>query len=719
MDSVRRIFFIFFALLVSFNLVSNPRHLFFEAVKPAAFSLFEENGKVGLKNEQGQVVIPAQYESIGWSNGEFSLIGNVTGYRSKGLWGLINTQNNKVTKAEYEDLSPGQGELVVARKKLSGTVTVRSGCINLSGKQIVPFSYDGIRIISFRAIVYTRNGSQFKHGLIDLENNVLIPLNFRNIYPLGSLRYGVENFNGKTAIFSEDGKQLCDFLIDSLSSFKKDYAIIYQSQRQGLINRNGEVKLDPVFNAIKLNEDGSVLTRLSSHWIILDGQNNALREINADSIIVVGKNLLKISSAGKFQLADQSFKPISTEWFSNIGNFSRGKAHFIRENRFGVINTQGEILIKPVYARLFVNDGPVVAELTSDKRFVLLDSTGIVITNRSYEEIRPFNGKFYPVRNRGYWGGLNSSGKEIIACTHDSIGQVQDDLVVVKFKGKYGVVNLKEDWIVTPQPGKIELVNPERYLVQNQKTRFLKSFKGEIIYFSDNLLEHKGNFLIESLQSGSFLKIDMHGLIAERFDRAESIQELFEESEGLRAIKKDNRYGFVDSRGRLRIANRYEGVKSFSETLAPVMIRGKWGFINHDDQIAVQPVYEHVEQFKNGFSVVKQKDHYGVIDRSGRLLLPVRYEAIEVLPDKRIKVKQNGMWGLSENTGKILLHPKFETLVPLNNGYAIISQHNKFGVVTLEGLSTIPQMYDGITYDPIHEVFMAVKHTEWKVTKIQ
>jgi hypothetical protein len=76
------------------------------------------------------------------------------------------------------------------------------------------------------------------------------------------------------------------------------------------------------------------------------------------------------------------------------------------------------------------------------------------------------------------------------------------------------------------------------------------------------------------------------------------------------------------------------------------------------------------------------------------------------------------MWGLSENTGKILLHPKFETLIPLSNGYAIISQHNKFGVVTFEGLSTIPQVYDGITYDPIHDVFMAVRQTDWEEVKV-
>jgi hypothetical protein len=221
-------------------------------------------------------------------------------------------------------------------------------------------------------------------------------------------------------------------LIDSLSAFKKDYAVIYQNQQQGLINRNGEIKLEPTFNAIKLNDDGSVFTRLSNQWTILDGQDKVLRRINADSINVIGKNLLKIHSGGKVQLADQSFKPISHEWFSKIGNFSRRKADFLKDNRFGVISSTGSIVVKPIYASLRVDDDRLIAQLPTDKRFILLDSTGNAISNRTYDAIRSFNGKFYPVRNRGFWGAMNSTGKEIVACTHDSIGQVLDDLLVVK-----------------------------------------------------------------------------------------------------------------------------------------------------------------------------------------------------------------------------------------------------------------------------------------------
>src|SRR5690606_23404008 len=56
--------------------------------------------------------------------------------------------------------------------------------------------------------------------------------------------------------------------------------------------------------------------------------------------------------------------------------------------------------------------------------------------------------------------------------------------------------------------------------------------------------------------------------------------------QGLSAALIDGKYGFVDQSGKLRIANRYENVGSFSEGLAPVKIGSQWGYIDPNDRIA-------------------------------------------------------------------------------------------------------------------------------------
>src|SRR5690349_11124881 len=117
------------------------------------YQTFEENGKVGMKDEAGRVVIPPAFEALGWSDGNFSVAGDVTGYRLRGLWGVINIKKEFVTKAEFENLCYAGGESIVARKKIN-SISYKSGCLNLRGEVKIPFVYDGIQMQGLRAIVF-------------------------------------------------------------------------------------------------------------------------------------------------------------------------------------------------------------------------------------------------------------------------------------------------------------------------------------------------------------------------------------------------------------------------------------------------------------------------------------------------------------------------------------------------------------------------------------
>ena len=102
-------------------------------IKSETVSLFEENGKVGLKGDDGRILIPAHYEAIGWSDGKLAIIDNVVGYRSDGLWGLISTSNKVLTPAEYLDLRPAEGSLLIGQKKSQGYQRPSFGVIDVAG----------------------------------------------------------------------------------------------------------------------------------------------------------------------------------------------------------------------------------------------------------------------------------------------------------------------------------------------------------------------------------------------------------------------------------------------------------------------------------------------------------------------------------------------------------------------------------------------------------
>ena len=180
MERVRFIFLVLAVLFVPTQYLYSNNGQVEILTRSNNFSLFEENGKVGLKNEAGEILIPATYDAIGWSDGKLSIVDKVVGYRSGGLWGLISTSNKLVTPAEFLELKRGEGSFLVAQKK-SLSQRPSFGVISTSGKTIIPFQYDGLQLSNMRAVVMSRSGTQFLFGLCDLSHNILIPLKYQNI----------------------------------------------------------------------------------------------------------------------------------------------------------------------------------------------------------------------------------------------------------------------------------------------------------------------------------------------------------------------------------------------------------------------------------------------------------------------------------------------------------------------------------------------------------
>jgi hypothetical protein len=61
-------------------------------------------------------------------------------------------------------------------------------------------------------------------------------------------------------------------------------------------------------------------------------------------------------------------------------------------------------------------------------------------------------------------------------------------------------------------------------------------------------------------------------------------------SGGIAKVKKDGKYGFVDSAGRLAIPCEFGSVRPpFSEGLVAVAKEGRWGYIDKSGSWAIRP----------------------------------------------------------------------------------------------------------------------------------
>ena len=681
--------------------------------KANGYQLFEENGKKGIKNEQGQVIIPPSFEALGWSDGSFSVIGNVTGYRVGHSWGVINLKKEFVTKAEYETLVYAGGDNIIARKKLS-PVAAKVGTLNLQGENKIPFVYDGIQISGLRAIVFNLVNGKFWYGLTDFQNNVLLPVSFKNIFSLGTLRFAVQNPQNKMALYNEQGRAVTDFSIDSISSFYNGYAIIYENLLQGLMDRQGQIKLKPIYQSIKMNAEGKIVARLPSEWVWLNPKNEIVKKFMADSLQPLANDHQLVTRGDKMGVVDQDFKIVIPMVYQKLQPTSNG---FIAEKngKLGAITLNEKLIIPFIYDRLNAA-GNVFEAFTKSIGWQLVDENNVVVTDKYYQSMSKMPEEGFLVTHRNYAGWLDNTGKEVVHCVYDSIIDIKENLVSIKFRSQYGIIDKNDRWIVPPQVYPIQLINPTHYLLKQSGQSFLKTMEGGIVYFTPNKTSFEKEYLVEHLPNGSDRKISYEGIAFPSAiqPQTENVQYVFKDSEGFWGVQKDGKFGFVDAKGKLRIANRYDSIADFHEGLAAIKLIGKWGFLNRQDKIVIHPNYEWVGSFSGGVCIAKQRGKYGMIDASGKIILDFKYEVINRLPNGRLEIELNHKKGRATAEGKIEIEPRFDLLQEVDSKNLIASQQGLFGVVDQQGLSIIPLHYQALMYYKQTNLFVCLQKSEEK-----
>jgi hypothetical protein len=686
--------------------------------KANGYQLYEENGKTGLKDNHGNIIIPAQYDALGWSNGTFSIVQQTIGYRLQNLWGLISLSNRLITPPRYAEIIPTEKEILLAALQNRVTTSLTWGGLSPSGKIIIPFVYAGIRMHGSRAITYLVNGArELRYGLTDLHHRIILPSVYQNIYPIGEGYYAVQNTEGKIALFNDRGQALTPFDIDSLLDFQNGVAVFYSRGYGGLIDKQGKIIVPARFRAIDTSSH-PCKARLPSSWSILTEKNLEVHRIEADTVIPVKDNRLAILTTEGVWITDDAFR-IQHVYAGRIRQLSAdqstGHLRMVSDSGTGILSPDGAMVLPPVFKQVIpAHEVWIGQTLTGSKpQWHLYDLRGSAIS-AGYDSMAMVDEKFFRVRKNGYEGIIDINGREVLHCVYDRIHSFRQNRFVAEFHGGYGIISADNTWIVPPQPYPIEFAGTDAYLIRQGELQVLKNFKGSTLYFTTNPITAADDGMTEITAGGGRWRIDFNGRIVQRESPPlQPTDWIGESSEGYRPIRRNGRYGFVDANGLLRIPNRYEEVMPFSEGRAGIKIRNKWGFIDQQDHIVVQPVYDKASPFSGGLSIVMQKGKQGVIDRQGQVIVPVLFDSIKLLPTGRMLVGENNLYGLYEITGNQLLFAKYEYLDDLGNGLVIVRQYGKYGVVDTQGVARIPVNYDYLFYHASSRKFIGLRRSEW------
>ena len=76
--------------------------------------------------------------------------------------------------------------------------------------------------------------------------------------------------------------------------------------------------------------------------------------------------------------------------------------------------------------------------------------------------------------------------------------------------------------------------------------------------------------------------------------------------------------GFIDKTGRMVIDPKFDDARSFSNGLAAVKIDNKWGYIDKTGVVVIKAEFDNPGSFSNGLARVKVDDKWCYIDKTGK-----------------------------------------------------------------------------------------------------
>ncbi|WP_258102565.1 WG repeat-containing protein [Marinoscillum sp. MHG1-6] len=680
-----------------------------------AFQVIRSGSLEGLADDQGQVLIPPVYDAIGWSNQQTTVHGELIGYKEGEGWGLISVKNKKLTSPQFTILVPFDETHVKAAIKGRLSNHLFHGLIDKDGKVTVNFEYFSIDRLSDKSLKVSeyRDRSVF-YGVLNDEGHAVVPREFHDVDTMGTMY--IARLSQKQKLFSFDGVPVLDFWVDEVSRVPEG-VLLKKEGRYGLVSLDGQLIHKVAFKHIDAQN-----ARPFQTWKI-EGADDSW-EVSCDSLTrnsngswtaylnghehLLSAEAMKFAGFNEFRLADSKGNVLLMQNQSNL--------------KWAVFNHKSETLV-------------------SGKDSVFLDSSYFYVQEKDKWDVYNFFGRklnthpldqvmgsqkrMVGVRRHKYWGWMNFTGQKQIEFKFDSIkAGLSEDQFAAQYVGKWGVANFEGEYPILPEYDRIEC-HGRYYVAYKGRAAHIFNASGKHVYVTASdvsgdkvlRLENEGKVgaifsdqnifypVYDSIQPiGDYFALYSDGFASVQDQEGEQvfnfqagIQEVYGFSEDFFLIRKDQKFGLVDSEGRLLIVNRYDGAQCFSEGRAAVSLIGKWGFVDKQELLKVQPFYNEVSAFKNGKAIVRRGSKYGIIDKDGREVLKMEWNNISrQATGNYILEDQYGRYGMANMDAEIILSPLFESIEDVGNDQVIVQKSGKKGIMTYDGYTVTPFKYDRI-----------------------
>lgn len=232
--------------------------------------------KYGFVNANDEIIIPFDYDYAFSFSQNLAVVNKVS--KRGDYYFYINHQNKRAFRKKFDYANPFQddGKAVVFKNG-------KGGMINLKGKTIIPFEYDGIHSASEGLIPTKKNN---KYGFINEKNELIIDYRFDHVFsPFKNGVAIVANgypMNYIKALIDKNGNELTPFKYESIqeTAYPNLFQVMvyepskrnpgWRTQRYGLIDIKGNEVVPPIYDSAFVISENEACVSLDGEYKRID-----------------------------------------------------------------------------------------------------------------------------------------------------------------------------------------------------------------------------------------------------------------------------------------------------------------------------------------------------------------------------------------------------------------------------------------------------------------
>jgi len=389
--------------------------------------------------------------------------------------------------------------------------------------------------------------------------------------------------------------------------------------------------------------------------------------------------------------------------YESADSFRSNYAIVSIDGKYGLINRHGNLVIPVNYQLL---EGEKLYSFKDGDSAGVIDSKAQILLkgNFTYVYVDPNSSSAILFKNDkyGYWDTSS------VYIPPFSIYELMFENNVAYFNTGQttGFINKKGEKLVEVSEGKLWELGGRGFIVSEKEGEKFYNNKGKFLGKFDHIVQ-VGHQLVLYIQNSKFGVMALNGdtLSYGNFEFISPFNSL-----GYSVVKKNNKYGIIDTLLKEVIPFEYEYIQNLGENFnrlsgeyettrlySLIQKNQQYGVINDSSKIILEP------QFTNAYSeqeflIYEQDEKVGIRNLLEKEELPIS-DVFVFNQDKAIFFfydRETPKYGLINRAGSVAVPASYRSMQSLWNGYFICENQHGVGILDTTGLELVPCIYKNI-----------------------